>query len=150
MITTNGYEYQIDKKDLRLVSQFTWTKPSDGYVKCYREKTIDGKRNRKVFLLHRLITGAKKGELVDHINNDPMDNRRSNLRITTKSVNALNTNKIRGNTPFQGVMFNKQFGKYQAKITINKKSYHLGVFNNPEDASVAYQLRKKEVLSNVI
>lgn len=146
MITTNGYEYQIDREDLSLVNQFTWTKPSDGYVKCYREKTIDGKRNRKVFFLHRVVTGAKKGELVDHINNDPMDNRKSNLRITTKSINALNTNKTKGIIPFRGVVFNKQAGKYQAKITINKKVYHLGFFNDAESASDIYQLKRKEVL----
>lgn len=43
--------------------------------------------------LHRIITDAKKGQVVDHINHNTLDNRKCNLRICTASENSLNSYK---------------------------------------------------------
>jgi hypothetical protein len=51
---------------------------------------IELSRDGGSFLLHRLIVGAKAGDVVDHRNGNPRDNRRANLHITTQSGNLLN------------------------------------------------------------
>lgn len=148
-ITTNGHQYLVDHADVELINQYTWTKPKDGYIKKYLEKNIDGKRYRKVIFQHRLIVNAKEDEIVDHINGDTTDNRRENLRITTKSVNALNSYKSKGKVPHRGVFFNNSVGKYTSRIRFNKKTKHLGFFADPVQASKAYRKAQKEILNNV-
>lgn len=144
--TTNNYTFQIDEADYEKVSKYTWTKSPDGYIKKYREENKNGKRvKRWVIHQHRYIIDAKVGEIVDHINGDTADNRRSNLRIVDRSVNALNTEKTRGAIPYRGVIFNKQVQKYQARISINKKSYHLGFYNTAIEAHKSYELKRDEV-----
>lgn len=148
--TTNGHTYLVSDEDVELVQQYTWTRPKDGYIKKYLEKKINGKRQRRVILQHRLVSGAREDEIVDHINGDTTDNRRENLRITTKSINALNTLKAKGKVPYRGVFFNTQAGKYVAGITVNKRRKHLGFFEDPLEASKAYERAQKEVLNSVV
>lgn len=57
----------------------------------YVSTTIDGRNE----YLHRIILGLQPGadrkyEQTDHINRDPLDNRRSNLRIVTAKENNAN------------------------------------------------------------
>jgi hypothetical protein len=59
-------------------------------------------KNKKYYALPRLILNAKKGEIIDHINRDPLDNRRCNLRIVTARQSNLNR-KLHSNTGFIGV-----------------------------------------------
>lgn len=56
---------------------------------------------RKTFYLHRYVTDAPPDVEVDHINCDPMDNRKANLRFSTKTTNgqnreAANRNSVTG------------------------------------------------------
>ena len=44
--------------------------------------------------LHRLLVGAEKGQVVDHINHNTLDNRKDNLRKCNQSVNKLNSYKF--------------------------------------------------------
>ena len=64
-------------------------------------------------------------QVVDHINGDSMDNRKSNLRICTQKQNAQNNRKP---GVFTGVNYNKQNGKWVARISHNYKSKQLGTF----------------------
>ena len=144
--TTNNKNYLISLSDFDKVASITWTRPKDGYIKKYLEKMVNGKRVRSVILQHRLVMGAKHGELIDHINGDTADNRRENLRIASKSLNALNTQKTKGAIPYRGVIFNKKNNKYQAVITIMHKKQHLGFFSSADAASDAYQTRQMEVI----
>lgn len=78
--------FLIDNDDLNSIKRFNWTFDKDKYV--VRQFTNDDLRlNIK---LHRYIMGAGEGEMIDHINRDPSDNRRCNLRFTNKSLNGLN------------------------------------------------------------
>src|SRR5688572_19518259 len=75
-------------------------------------------------LLHRLIMNAQKGEIVDHINHDRLDNRRENLRIVNKSLNNYNrpsTNKLG-----RGIYFDKYGDRYRACISHSGKNEKLG------------------------
>lgn len=147
VVSTNGHQILIDPADLELVSQYSWTVTKDGYAKKYLEKSVDGKRMRRVVYMHRLILGAKENEIVDHINQDKLDNRRTNLRIASKSLNALNSSKTKSVTGFRGVGRNRQKGKpYVARITVNGRRIQLGSFNTAEAAHRAYLTKQKELI----
>lgn len=146
IISTNGIKILIDEQDMELVSQHPWTAASDGYAKKYYEKKINGKRKRWVVHMHRLIMGAEKGQIVDHINQDKLDNRRSNLRFADKSLNAMNSKKASGRTGLRGVIINTQKGKpFMARITQYGRQIHLGRFNTAEEAHEAYLSKQKEL-----
>lgn len=94
--------------------------------------------------LHRLIMKSPKGLVIHHINRNPLDNRRSNLRIATIQENLRNQIRPNNKTGKTGVSIQKykytKEGKtihkkaYTAQIKINYKKIHLGFFKNLDDA----------------
>ena len=94
--------------------------------------------------MHRFIMQAQKGLEVDHINGDPLDNRRSNLRIVTHAQNQKNmkvhTTNVSG---AKGVSWHKKASKWQAHIMVDGKRYYLGVFKNIHEAAEAYKQAAK-------
>lgn len=90
---------------------------------------------------HRLAWYMSYGEWlvsrIDHINQDPTDNRLKNLREATCSQNRCNVQRHRGNSSgFKGVSFHE--GKWVARIGRNYQNYNLGRFDTPEEAHAAY------------
>ena len=78
---------------------------------------------------------------MDHINGNPMDNRRSNLRICTHYQNLHNRPKQKNNTVgYKGVWCNigKKRISYYATIWINNKKKHIGTYYTAEEAAKAY------------
>lgn len=101
------------------------------------------------YLAHRLAwfytNGVWPSEL-DHINRIKNDNRISNLRIATRSQNNINAPvRSRSTSGFKGAKLDRRDGKYDACITFNGKSHHLGRFDNPADANRAYQKAAKKL-----
>lgn len=105
----------------------------------------------KSFKVHRFALNAKNGDgqIIDHINGKKLDNRRENLRIVTKSLNALNKHApYAGNaTGHLGVRFDprREARPYRAQITIDQKHRSLGSFATAEEAAAAYQKAKAEI-----
>lgn len=84
-----GREAMIDTSDIpSVVPHGLWSAGGKGYV--HKQGKWEDGSPRTVFL-HRLVAQAPKGYDVDHINGDPLDNRRKNLRVTTRSENLQNT-----------------------------------------------------------
>lgn len=101
---------------------------------------------RTTVALHRFLTGAPRGFQVDHLNCNGLDNRRANLRVCSQSQNQGNSRRRTDNTSgFKGVSWNKQAGKWQARIRRGGRRVHLGYFTTPEDAHTAYCLAAVEV-----
>lgn len=89
--------------------------------------------------LHRLIMTPAPGELVDHINGNKLDCRRSNLRIVTNAQNLWNRGITAHNTSgYKGVTYCSDTGRWRAEIRVNRKRIHLGRFDHPEEAAKAY------------
>ena len=110
----------IDTEDLNKVKHIKWRLSSSGYAMNspkYKNSTID---------MSRIILDTD--QFVDHINHNTLDNRKSNLRIVTKSQNAMNSN-------FKGVSFQKN--KYYAHIKIDQKMINLGTYVYQEEAYYA-------------
>lgn len=103
----------------------------------------------KVVGIHRLIIGAKKGEIVDHIDGDGLNNKKENLRIVTFSQNRANTRKRKKDCSSRMKGVDVKDGKYRARIFLNGKSVHLGYFPlTPEGermAGKAYDEKAREV-----
>ncbi len=92
--------------------------------------------NNELVLMHRLVMGLAKKDFsifVDHINGVKTDNRRSNLRIATKTQNRVNSRKRDCNTSgYIGVHWDKSRGKWQSAINDTKGgSVYIGRFDDP-------------------
>ncbi len=75
-----------------MVSKYRWRHRSDGFTKyAYRWKRIGSKRT--IISMHRYIAGFPDGMVIDHINHNGLDNRRSNLRIVTRAENLRNSRR---------------------------------------------------------
>lgn len=97
--------------------------------------------HKKHVCMQTVIMNPPVGMLVDHINMDRLDNRRSNLRICTNQQNRWNT-KIQSNntTGIKGVYFSKQRRKFVAQIKFNGKFKNLGGFPSAAEAAEAYRI----------
>ena len=116
----------INKEDLDKVKGYKW-----GMCHNY----VSTLYNRKRILLHRFIVDCEDGMMVDHIDGNPLNNTRSNLRIVTPQQNALNKDtKGIGNNKRMGVTFDKRHNKWLAKIQVDKKEIYLGMYNTEEEA----------------
>lgn len=135
LVLTNTEERaKIDTADTELVSGFRWRKLTTGYVEASRGKFR--------ILLHRLIIGAGPEEIVDHINGDPLDNRTSNLRISSHSQNSANRGadrrRLGTSSIYKGVSWSKGKGKWVAYLHHQGRTRYLGYFLNERDAAIAY------------
>jgi hypothetical protein len=85
---------------------------------------------------------GKQDIVVDHINNNKLDNNLINLQLITQRENSFKNKK--SNCGYTGVYKNK-YGKYRASIKITNKYVHLGYYTNIIDAHLAYQNKLKEI-----
>ena len=106
-----------------------------------------GRQRRKTSLfLHQLIMETPKGMVTDHINGDPLDNRKQNLRICTQAENVRNRRAGKNNTSgFKGVSWHKRTNSWHARIDHNKKPIHIGCFEDKEEAARAYDRKAIEL-----
>lgn len=106
--------------------------------------------NQKKYQAHRVAwlfcNGRWPDGIIDHINRDPKDNRISNLRESTDSDNMHNRDKAHpiNKTGLIGASFRKKTGKWVSQIRVNYKIFHIGVFDTPEEAHMAYMKEKLE------
>ncbi|OMD19195.1 hypothetical protein BJP48_11850 [Paenibacillus odorifer] len=101
---------------------------------------------KRIIRLHRLLCNAPNGIVVDHINHNTLDNRRSvNLRILTHAQNMQNLRTQKSKTSkYRGVSWNKKDKKWRAQIKVNGVKRFLGNFENePEAAKAAQTARMK-------
>jgi len=134
---TQGKVALVDEEDFERVSKYKWhyvdVSSNRARTKAfYARALIDGKN----VYLHRLITNALKGKVVDHKNHDTLDNRKENLRICTRQENQRNCLKRSNNTSgFRGVSWRKQHKKWEAKIKYDGKTLHLGMYVDKNEAA---------------
>lgn len=123
--------FEIDYDDYVLVSPYMWHVDKNGYVISSRG---NGGRALK---MHRLLLGVSDdySKEVDHVNRITTDNRRSNLRIASRSENCINrlidTYNKSGKV---GVYKSKGFDKWCAQINYDGKRIYLGSFETFKEA----------------
>jgi len=112
--------------------------------KRYFEVVLYIKGKSKVFKVHRLIAMSflnyKNNQnklVIDHINNNQLDNNIDNLQIITQRENTNKDKK--GTSKYTGVSWNKLNNKWISKIYLNGKQRYLGSFDSELEAYNAYQ-----------
>lgn len=136
IILANGLSAIIDDDDFNIVSQYSWHMQSKGYA-----------ASNKRHLMHRIIMRAKSGQMIDHINGNKLDNRKSNLRLCTNSQNHMNKPKtsIKKTSKYKGVYWCSAKKTWRSDIKINRKKIHIGSFKNEDLAAIAYNKVAKEL-----
>ena len=119
----------VDDEDHSLFTGHSWRSRkgyATVYVRVYGERVL--------LMMHRIVARAAQDDPnVDHINGDPLDNRRCNLRFVTPAQNCANRGPVSGSSLFKGVCWSNAAGKWQA--TCRK---YLGQFLTEEEAARAY------------
>lgn len=136
--TRNGEQFIFDYDDYEKINEYTWSLNPEGYV----ISLPFGEPIR----MHRLIMDAPQNMEVDHINHNPADNRKENLRIVEHYENiTYSKTRVDNTSGRKGVYWDKSRQKWMAAITFNKKTYHLGRFENFEDAVRAREEAEKTI-----
>ena len=132
---TQNKETIIDNEYYQLLNKYKWQYHHTGDV--IRGEMRNGKY--KILSLHREIMNAVKGEQVDHINHNRLDNRKCNLRICTKQQNSFNRKgNLNSKSKYKGVWWYESLKRWQVYITYNKKHEYLGVYKDIREAAKAY------------
>ena len=135
----------VDDRDFDSLNRFkwyAWKLPPDRWYAARNCPRIGGKQQH--VSMHRFLLGARKGEAVDHVNGDGLDNRRVNLRLASQAQNLANARKKRTwnghptSSRFKGVMWHRAAGKWKAEIRVGGRSRYLGLFADEVEAAEAY------------
>ena len=135
---TRGKFATVGPRDYKYLMQWKWFCNHRGYASRH-DNTRPG---RPLVLMHNIVLsrmGCEGYAEADHANRDTLDNRRKNLRAVTRSQNRCNRGKFKNNSSgYKGVHWHKRVKKWVARIQIDKRSKHLGCYDNVEEASKAY------------
>ena len=143
-VTTNGLTVIIDKCDEDVSCQQSWFAIKKDHmfyvVTNIYDKNLTNKSKLKRVYFHRYILGEiPKGMVVDHINGNSLDNRRSNLRVVRQQQNKRNLGGALTNSKsgVRGVYWHKQRNKWAASIRHDGKNISLGLHDDIEEARKA-------------
>ena len=139
--STKGYAMICDEEDFKRLSRFSWYAhccSGNRKAKHYRPARRESLGKRKVHFAHHEIVGKPpEGKVVDHINGDPWDNRKCNLRFATVGQNCRNQRRNRkSNGAGKGIHIVD--GRVHARIRAKGKKYHFCGFKSILEAELTY------------
>jgi hypothetical protein len=140
----------VDAEDYDQLGQYKWYAKKGGNtyyaargVRVYKDGKYVGV---KQILMHRVITNAPAGMMVDHRDHNGLNNRRSNLRLCTREQNAQNSRPRRGTSSrYKGVSREKARNSYIVHIRHNGKRISIGRFKSEIAAAKAYDKKAREL-----
>lgn len=134
----------IDSEDLKIFENYKWNLCNkNGTLYLLSFIKVDGKR--KTIYYSRIITNASENIIVDHIDGNTLDNRKSNLRFVNKTQNAQNMKSNKNSTSkYKGVSFDKCRKLWRVVIKVNKKQVYVGRFDSEIEAATAYNEAAKK------
>lgn len=132
---TQGKSTIIDDADADRILKYRWNAVQVSPGNWYASSS-----SSPVRYLHRFLLDDPDG-IVDHINHDGLDNRRSNLRIAERNgLNIANARFEKNAHGYRGVYLDRRGRKrpYGAQIKVHRKHMNLGYFATAEEAARAY------------
>lgn len=142
----------IDNEDIDL-SYLTWSAKENkkGSGRFIAVRRTGGRLHSLEHKLHRVVLSRMLGrdllseEEVDHVDRDPLNNQRANLRLATRTQNNANKGNISHTSVYRGVSWDKSRNKWFAGISYNHKTIPLGRFNDEKEAARAYNQKAVEL-----
>lgn len=139
----SGLVALVDAADYAWAMQYRWQPLR--YGQTWRVRRYDPavwkalKKIRYSISMHRELLQAPSAMVVDHINGDGLDNRRTNLRLCLVADNNKNRRhrQSTNTSGVHGVFWERDIAKWRVQITINNKAKHIGVFTNIDEAKIA-------------
>lgn len=133
---TKDYHALVDDADFEELNKYKW------YYFAHRRTAYAYRKEygtQKTIYMHRQIMSAIKGDVIDHINSNGLDNRRSNLRLVTHSQNQQNRRPaINAVSKYKGVWLNKNSNLWIAEICVQGTHKLLGSYCTQREAATAY------------
>jgi len=137
-ISNLGRVKSLKQKKERILKS---TKDTTGYLIVGLSNNNVAKTKR----VHQLVAIAFLGHkpcglklVVDHIDNNPLNNRLDNLQITTQSKN-ISKRFLKIESIYKGVFWFKVRSKWASIIVVNGKNNYLGFYNTELEASESYK-----------
>lgn len=131
----NGRKTQVDDRDFDLLTDHSWSVGNNGYARCTHKQ--------KQYLMHDFIMPPVPGMMVDHKDQNKLNNQRDNLRYVTKSQNMQNQPKTKKNTSgHKGVYFLKsgtRVNRWFAKLVVDGKVHQSNYVATKEEATKLYE-----------
>lgn len=140
---TNGGVALVDDDDFERIAAHRWQRMPQGYAyRCERRRPTPA----KVVLMHRVVLMAPPDKHVDHVNGVKADNRKSNLRLCTRSQNLANRTRQPNNkgSRYKGVTWTKE-GRLRRPWRARCRYHELGWFATEIEAAAAYNARALEI-----
>jgi hypothetical protein len=134
---TKGRVAMVDDEDFPAVAQFRWYVSTHGYA----VRTVHANGRSTKVSLHRFLMKPQGGEHIDHINGDPLDCRRANMRIATRSQNLANARKrITSTQPFKGITYDatRRRLRWYARVNKDGRRFRSKRFETAEEAARAH------------
>jgi uncharacterized protein with HEPN domain len=142
----------VDEDDYEKVNKYKWSLSNNGYAQ--------GSINGKIIQLHHFVfKKPENGNVIDHINQDRLNDAKLNLREISRSENSHNQIKntnIESTSKYKGVCWSKNENKWKSQCVFKKKIEFLGYFESEEEAAKAYdiftfiKLKKKANNNNLV
>lgn len=132
---------KIDHQDIEMLSKIKWKAAikAGGYV------TVNASLNGTTITQARTILGLTDRDILcDHINRDPFDNRRKNLRICTYKQNMQNRRSLTGRK-YKGIYYSKDREIWVAQIKIGDKIKNIGRSISEEACAKIYDEWQKKL-----
>lgn len=146
---TKGQVTKVSPEDYEELSKFKWHASGNGKNQAYRPARrllLEEDVNKSlIYMYHQILkyNPAKDGLVVDHINRDPLDNRRENLRIITPFENSRNRK------PGRGLAYCNTWSRWKAYVDIRtptgKRRVNVGTYATFVEAVAARELKLQEL-----
>lgn len=132
----------VDSEDWEYLNKFNWhTSNSSSKHTPLTSWRAYRKINKRRVGMHNIIMNCPKGMLIDHINHDGLDNRKSNLRICTPAQNSINKrNSPLRNNNYKGVKWLEHQQRWCVRMGSTKSgtAKYVGTYDTEIEAAKAY------------
>jgi len=140
----------VDAENFDRLNSFTWyARRGTNTWYATRCKRTGEKTGNTFVWMHNMIVPPPKGLMIDHANQNGLDNRKTNLRFATRSQNMQNRRKwlTPCSSKYKGVIHRNYHNRrklWNAYINVNRRRIHLGCFMTELEAARAYDVAAKK------